>query len=99
MTGVPSSFAQPLGAVDGGAVIEQADFAVGDFRDLVDAEETARRLDRRNTGAPQRRHRKAQDDEPEETHRPLPLKQHRRRQQRQQNLETAVPASPTADTG
>ena len=45
--------AQPLSAVDRGAVIEDAGLAVGNFGHLVDAEETACRFDRRYSGAPQ----------------------------------------------
>src|SRR5437899_2098628 len=41
---------QALGAMDGRTVIEQARPAVGNLRDLVDAEETACRLNRRNPG-------------------------------------------------
>ena len=69
-------------------MVEQARAAAVDLRDLVDAEETARGFDRRNAGPPQGGHRKTQDHEPDEAHRPLPLKQHRRRQQRQQDLES-----------
>ncbi len=47
--------AQPLSAVDRGAVIEDASLAVGNFGHPVDAEETACRFDRRYSGAPQAR--------------------------------------------
>ena len=77
---------QPLSPVDRGAVIEDARLAVGNLGHLVDAEETAGRFDRRYSGAPQAGDDKTQDDEPKEGHQPLPQKQHRGRQQREQHL-------------
>src|SRR5207245_4489603 len=41
---------QPLSPVDRGAVIEDARLALGNFGHLVDAEETAGRLNRRYSG-------------------------------------------------
>ena len=78
--------AQSLGAVNRGAVKQQAGPAIINLRDLVDAEETACGLDRCNAGPPQAGDDKTHDDEPEKAHRPLSLKQHDRGHQRQQHL-------------
>src|SRR5258708_27692042 len=55
---------QSLRAMHRGGVIQPARPAVGDFHDLVDAEEAARGLDRGDPPPPKSRHPETQDREP-----------------------------------